>query len=106
MHTAIVEARTFIFVTFTWGQSWRHVTHTDYGQFTQFALVDKTFHRLMIPRVAEIEIDGGEHIRVFRCAYHIPLAFHGVGHGFLRDDVLAIAHGLINLLLAKVGQCT
>ena len=60
----------------------------------------------MIPRVAEIEIDGGEHIRVFRCAYHIPLAFHGVGHGFFRDDVLAIAHGLIYLFLAKVGQCT
>ena len=83
VHAAVVKAGALIFVTFAWRQSWCHVAHTNDGQFAQFALVNKTSHGLVIPRVAQIQVHGRQHMSFLGGVNHLPFALYGVGDGFL-----------------------
>ena len=82
----------------------RHVADAHDGQFADLTLCDEILDRIMIPRVAQIEVDGGEQGRAFGHFDGFPFVLYAVGDGFLGDDVLACGKSLFDLRFAGVGQ--
>ena len=104
VHPAVVERRPFVFVPLARRQPRRHVAYADDRQFADLARGDELLDRIVIPRIAQIEVDRGEQRRLFDERHRLPFAFHAVGDRFLRDDMLACRDGLADLRQTGVGQ--
>ena len=104
MHAAVVECRAFELVPFAGGQSRGHVADPDDGQLADLALGDEILDRIVIPGVAQIEVDRGEERRVFSQFHGFPFVFDVVGNGFFGNDVFSAGESLFDLRFPRVGQ--
>ena len=104
MHAAVVERGAFVFMPFARDETGRHVADAHDGQFADLTLCDEILDRIMIPRVAQIEVHGGEQGRAFGHFDGFPFVLYAVGDGFFGDDVLACGKSLFDLRFAGVGQ--
>ena len=104
VHAAVVEGGTLVFVPFARCKSRRHVADADDGQFAYLALVYPMFYIIMVPRVAQVQVDGREDGGVLGSFHRLPFFLNAFGNGFLADDVFSTCHGFLNLVPARVGQ--
>ena len=73
-----MEGGAFIFVTFARCETRSHVADSQNGKFADLALINKLFDSLMIPGVAEIQIDGRKTTGFLGDVYYFPFFVYGV----------------------------
>lgn len=76
----------------------------DDGQLADLAPVDELADRLVVPRIAQIEVDGREERGLLDKLYGLPFVFDAIGDGLFGDNVLSGGDGPGDLFRTRVGK--
>ena len=74
------------------------------GQFADFSFVDELPHGVVIPRVAQVEVDAADQSAGFRHVHHLPFFLYRVGYRFFGQNMFPVSNRLFDLFFPRVCQ--